>query len=58
MEFVKNFKAHTGMVTAVKFNNHHDLLVSIGVDKTLKIFDVLNSDLRTVIKLNFSPFDC
>jgi hypothetical protein len=32
--------------------------VSIGIDKTLKIFDVPNSDLRTVIKLNFSPYEC
>lgn len=39
-------------------SKNHDLLVSVGIDKTLKIFDVLNCDLRTVIKLTFSPLDC
>lgn len=58
VEFVKNFKAHTGIVNAIAFNKNHDLLASIGIDKTLKIFDVLNCDLRTVIKLTFSPYDC
>ena len=58
VEFIKNFKAHTGLVTAIAFNKNHDLLVSIGIDKTLKLFDVLNCDLRTVIKLSFSPYDC
>ncbi len=58
VEFVKNFKAHAGLVTSMAFNKNHDLLASIGIDKTLKIFDVLNCDLRTVIKLTFSPFDC
>lgn len=57
IEFIKNFKAHTGLVTSIKLNKNHDLLASIGIDKTLKIFDVLNCDLRTVIKLTFSPFD-
>ena len=58
VEFIKNFKAHTGLVMAIAFNKNHDLLVSIGIDKTLKLFDVLNCDLRTVIKLSFSPYDC
>ena len=58
IEFVKNFKAHNGLITATTFNKNHDLLASTGIDKTLKIFDILNCDLRTVIKLNFSPFDC
>jgi peptidylprolyl isomerase domain and WD repeat-containing protein 1 len=58
IEFIKNFKAHTGLITSISLNKNHDMLVSIGVDKTLKIFDVLNCDLRTVVKLNFSPSDC
>lgn len=58
VEFVKNFKAHNGLVMGMAFSKNHDLLVSVGVDKTLKMFDVLNCDLRTVIKLTFSPYDC
>ena len=34
------------------------MLCTVGVDKTLKIFDLLNIDLRTVIKLTFSPLTC
>ncbi len=58
VEFVKNFKAHTGLINSIALNKNHDLLASVGVDKTLKIFDLLNNDLRTVIKLTFSPYDC
>ncbi len=58
VEFIKNFKAHTGLITAITLSKNHDLLASIGIDKTVKIFDVLNCDLRLVIKLSFSPFDC
>jgi peptidylprolyl isomerase domain and WD repeat-containing protein 1 len=58
VEFVKNFKAHSGFISAVAFNKGEDLLVTCGVDKTIKIFDVLNCDLRTVLKLNFSPLSC
>lgn len=46
------------MVMGMTLSKNHDLLVSVGIDKTLKIFDVLNCDLRTVIKLTFSPLDC
>lgn len=42
----------------VSLSKEHDLLCSVGTDKTLKIFDVMNCDLRSVIKLNFSPNSC
>jgi len=58
IEFVKNFKAHNGFITSASFNKDHDLFVSVGIDKTVKIFDVFNCDLRTVVKLAFSPFCC
>ena len=56
IEFVKNFKAHNGQITATTLDKNHDLLASTGVDKTLKVFDIVNYDLRIVIKLNFSPY--
>lgn len=58
VEFVKNFKAHAGVVTSMSLDRNHELLVSVGIDKTLKIFDVSNCDLRTVVKLSFSPSEC
>jgi peptidylprolyl isomerase domain and WD repeat-containing protein 1 len=58
VEFTKNFKAHTGLITGVSLSKNHDLLCSVGFDKTLKIFDVLNCDLKTSVKLNFSPSAC
>lgn len=58
VEFIKNFKAHSGLVMNMAFSKNQDLLASVGVDRTLKLFDVLNCDLRTVIKLTFSPLDC
>ena len=30
----------------------------MGVDKTLKLFDVLNCDLKTIIRLPFTPSVC
>jgi len=30
----------------------------VGLDKTFKVFDVLNCDLKTAVKLNFSPGCC
>ena len=40
IQFIKNFKAHSGYITGVAFNKDQDLLASSGVDKTIKIFDV------------------
>jgi peptidylprolyl isomerase domain and WD repeat-containing protein 1 len=58
IQFTKNFKAHNGLITGASLSKNHDLLCSVGLDKTLKIFDTLNCDLRTVIKLNFTPNVC
>ena len=58
IEFTKNFKAHSGLITGVSLSKNHDLLCSVGLDKTLKIFDVLNCDLRMSIKLPFVPSSC
>lgn len=58
IEFIKNFKAHNGLITGSSLSKNHDLLCTAGIDKTLKIFDVLNCDLRTIIRLPFSPSSC
>ncbi len=58
VEFAKNFKAHSGLITGVALSKNHDLFCSVGLDKTLKIFDVSNCDLRLCIKLSFVPSAC
>ena len=58
VDFGKNFKAHSGLITGASLSQHHDLLCTVGLDRTLKIFDVLNYDLRASIKLNFVPSNC
>ena len=58
VDFIKSFKAHSGLITGAAFSKNHDLLCSIGLDKTLKVFDVLNCDLKLSLKLNFVPSCC
>lgn len=58
IEFLKNFKAHNGLITCATLSKNHDTLCTVGVDKTMKIFDVLNCDLRNIIKLPFVPSAC
>jgi|LakMenEpi03Aug12_release.lakeMendotaPanAssembly.Ray.scaffolds.fasta_scaffold1123255_1 peptidylprolyl isomerase domain and WD repeat-containing protein 1 len=58
IEFIKNFKAHTGLITCASLSKNHDSLCTVGIDKTLKIFDVYACDLRMMIKLPFVPSAC
>jgi peptidylprolyl isomerase domain and WD repeat-containing protein 1 len=58
VEFVKHFKAHNGLITSISLSRTHDKMCTVSVDRTLKIFDVLNCDLMTVVRLPFSPFAC
>lgn len=58
VEFVKNFKAHNGLITCAALSKNHDSLCTVGIDKTLKIFDVYNADLRNIIRLSFVPSAC
>jgi peptidylprolyl isomerase domain and WD repeat-containing protein 1 len=58
VEFAKNFKAHSGLITGASLSRNNDLLCTVGLDKTLKIFDVANCDLLSAVKLNFVPSCC
>lgn len=58
VEFGKNFKAHNGLITGASLSKNNDLLCTVGLDKTLKIFDVPNCDLLSAIKLSFVPSCC
>ncbi len=58
INLLKNYKAHNGIIVGASLNFNHQLLVTIGIDKTAKIFDVLNYDLKQAVKLSFSPICC
>jgi peptidylprolyl isomerase domain and WD repeat-containing protein 1 len=58
IDFVKHFKAHNGLITSISLSKSQDLMCTVSVDRTLKIFDVLNCDLMTVVRLPFSPYSC
>ncbi|XP_014246234.1 peptidylprolyl isomerase domain and WD repeat-containing protein 1 [Cimex lectularius] len=55
IEFVKHFKAHIGMITSIASNYNGSLLASAGVDKDIKIFDILSFDMINMISLNYTP---
>jgi WD40 repeat protein len=42
IEFVKHFKAHVGAIAGLAVSPNGEQLVSVGADKTMKIFDVVN----------------
>nr|XP_034189826.1 peptidylprolyl isomerase domain and WD repeat-containing protein 1 isoform X2 [Osmia lignaria] len=58
IEFVKHFRAHLTTIQsmAASCNGVHACTVSL--DKTMKIFDVINFDMINMIKLNFVPLCC
>jgi len=58
IEFVKHFRAHMGAVTDVAFNVTGALLATVGSDKAVKVFDIVNFDMINMLKLPFSPSVC
>lgn len=54
IDFVKHFRAHTGIITGANFNSSHQRFITVSpADKTLKIFDIMNADLLDMVKLPF-----
>ncbi|GJQ11267.1 hypothetical protein GpartN1_g3058.t1 [Galdieria partita] len=58
IEFVKQFKAHIGRMADVSVSTDGLWLATVGVDKTLKIFDVTNFDMVHMIQLDYVPSAC
>ncbi|XP_065674535.1 peptidylprolyl isomerase domain and WD repeat-containing protein 1 isoform X2 [Hydra vulgaris] len=58
IEFVKHFRAHLGAIEDVSSSVDGTLYATIGMDKALKIFDVINFDMINMIKLNYHPSLC
>ncbi|KAJ8329195.1 Peptidyl-prolyl cis-trans isomerase cyp15 [Batrachochytrium dendrobatidis] len=55
IEFVKHFRSHVGAIVATDASFDGLLFATAGVDKGLKVFDVINFDMITMFKLNYFP---
>ena len=55
IEFVKEFKAHIGDISSVSVSADGRSFATAGVDKTIKIFDVMTFDLLSMISVEFTP---
>ncbi|KAL1841496.1 hypothetical protein VTJ49DRAFT_6987 [Mycothermus thermophilus] len=55
IEFVKEFKAHQGPIRSVSCSQDGRSFATAGVDKTVKLFDVVTFDLLAVLQLDYEP---
>ncbi|KAK3089441.1 hypothetical protein FSP39_003617 [Pinctada imbricata] len=58
IEFVKHFRAHLGTIMDLGMSNNGEFCCTISDDKSAKIFDVVNFDMITMLKLSFVPLSC
>ncbi|KAH9878329.1 hypothetical protein IAQ61_001600 [Plenodomus lingam] len=55
IEFVKEFRAHVGEIKSVSVSADGRSFATAGVDKTVKIFDVVTFDLLAMLTLEYVP---
>ncbi|KAG5878478.1 hypothetical protein JTB14_003165 [Gonioctena quinquepunctata] len=55
IEFVKHFRSHLGPIVKIACNSEGSLLCSASLDKSLKIFDIINFDMINMLKLDYIP---
>lgn len=55
IEFVKEFKAHIGEIKSVSVSADGRSFATAGVDKSIKIFDVVTFDLLSMLTVEFTP---
>ena len=58
IEFVKHFRSHLGKIEDVTASVDGALYASIGNDKALKVFDIINFDMINILKLDYVPGVC
>ncbi|XP_006871060.1 PREDICTED: peptidylprolyl isomerase domain and WD repeat-containing protein 1-like [Chrysochloris asiatica] len=51
IEFVKHFRSHLGVIESIAVSSEGALLCSVGDDKAMKVFDVVNFDMINMLKL-------
>ena len=57
IEFVKHFRAHLGPINDMIANSNGSLLATVGSDKAVKVFDVINFDMINIIKVTKNKGD-
>ncbi|KAI4707058.1 hypothetical protein J4E89_008393 [Alternaria sp. Ai002NY15] len=55
VEFVKEFRAHTGEIKSVNVSADGRSFATSGSDKTIKIFDVVTFDLLAMLSVEYTP---
>jgi peptidylprolyl isomerase domain and WD repeat-containing protein 1 len=55
IEFVKEFRAHTGEIKSVNVSADGRSFATAGADNTVKIFDVVTFDLLAMLSLDYTP---
>lgn len=55
IEFVKHFRSHLLPINSLSVNANGTYMCTASMDKTVKVFDVINFDMINMIKLDFIP---
>lgn len=58
IEFVKHFRSHMGPILGLSVSSDGLYCATIGQDKSVKIYDVVNFDMTLMIRLPFLPTAC
>ncbi|XP_019507969.1 PREDICTED: peptidylprolyl isomerase domain and WD repeat-containing protein 1 [Hipposideros armiger] len=58
IEFVKHFRSHLGIIESIAVSCEGALFCSVGDDKAMKVFDVVNFDMINMLKLGYFPGQC
>ncbi|KAF7365190.1 Peptidyl-prolyl cis-trans isomerase cyp15 [Mycena venus] len=58
IESVKRYRAHLTPVVAVSASADGQLFATVSVDRTAKVFDVVNFDMINIIQLGYTPHSC
>ncbi|XP_050185783.1 peptidylprolyl isomerase domain and WD repeat-containing protein 1 [Myiozetetes cayanensis] len=58
IEFVKHFRSHLGVIESIAVSSEGALFCSVGDDKAMKVFDVVNFDMINMLKLGYHPGQC
>lgn len=58
IEFVKHFKVHLGAIQCIAASSDGQVMCSTALDKSLKVFDVINFDMINMLSLAYIPGQC
>ncbi|KAF9161292.1 Peptidyl-prolyl cis-trans isomerase cyp15 [Actinomortierella ambigua] len=55
IEFVKQYRSHLALISGISVSDDGLLLATVAMDKSLKVYDVINFDMINMIQLDFTP---